>query len=607
MKKDLYTSRKHLLTGLFVLVWIAFALRLFSIQVIHDKYKKSSAYISIREQIIIPARGTIRDRNGEVLVYNESSYDLMVIAAEVKPFDTTLLCNILELDPLIVRQKIAEAMSDPYQKVNPFTLEKQIAPNRVGMLQEILFRFPGFYIQERSIRRYPMQIAAHTLGYIGEVNLKKTQEDSYYLSGDYTGISGIEKSYEEVLRGNKGVRKILKDKFNRNQGPYLGGREDVEAISGKDLYTTLDAELQAYGEMLMQNKVGSIVAIEPSTGEILVLVTSPGYDPNLLSGRERARNYNLLLNDKLKPLMNRALQAQYPPGSTFKIVNSLVGQQMGILTPETKYGCASGFHLGGLTVACHSHASPLDLSQSIQHSCNSYYCWAFRDMLEKSHYGSTKKAFDVWRSHALSFGLGTKFDSDLPYGYTGNIPSSAYFDKLHGKNRWKALTVISLAIGQGEVLTTPVQLANLAAVVANRGYYVTPHIIRAIGSKDSLNTTLMSKHYTTIRSALYAPVIKGMRDVVLAGTARNAAIDNIEVCGKTGTAQNPHGANHSLFIAFAPMNNPKIAIAVVVENAGFGSTWASPIASLIMEKYLNGKVERPELEERMKNGNLMNR
>lgn len=607
MKKDPYIKRKYFFKGLFILIWIALAARLFSIQILSDQYKKSSAVISIREHIIIPARGVIRDRNGKLLVVNEPVFDLMVIANEVKPFDTLMLCNILALDPLDVRERILKQMKDPYLRVNRFTLEKQISPERIGMLQEILFRFPGFYIQERTLRRYPMGIAAHTMGYIGEVNQQKIEEDSYYLSGDYIGISGIEKSYEEVLRGEKGIKKELKDKFNRNQGPYLGGQEDVEAIAGKDLYVSLDADLQAYGELLMKNKVGSVVAIEPASGEILALVTSPTYDPNLLSGRQRASNYNLLLNDRYKPLMNRALQAQYPPGSTFKIVNALIGEEMGALTSETRYGCAGGFHAGGLTVRCHGHPSPLNLAQSIQHSCNSYYCYAFRDMLERGNFKTTTEGFNAWREHALNFGLGTRFENDLPYSYKGNIPTAEYFDRFHGKGRWKALSVISLAIGQGEILTTPVQLANIAAIVANRGYYITPHMVKAIGHKDSLNKMLMARHETRIHAHHFDPVIRGMRDVVLAGTARNAHLESIAICGKTGTAQNPHGANHSLFIAFAPMENPKIAIAVIVENSGYGSTWASPIASLMIEKYLNGEVTRPEIETRMTNGNLLNR
>ncbi|HRZ41452.1 MAG TPA: penicillin-binding protein 2 [Bacteroidales bacterium] len=605
MKKDLHSSRKRVITIVFIVIWAAFVVRLFSIQVLNDKYKKSSATISIRQEIIIPSRGTILDRNGVVLVQNQKSYDLMAIPVEIKPFDTLMLCNILGIEPSVLSEMLRQAGSDPYRKVNPLLIEKQMLPERVSMLQEVLFRFPGFTIQERAIRNYPGGMAAHTLGYIGEVDLKKTLEDSYYISGDYIGISGIEKSYEEVLRGSKGVKKLLKDKFNRNQGPYLGGREDVEAISGKDLYLTLDARLQEYGEMLMQNKIGSIVAIEPSTGEILALVTSPTYDPNLLSGRTRAQNYQNLLEDRNKPLMNRALQAQYPPGSTFKIVNALIGQEMGILNPGTKYGCSAGFHMGSLTVGCHNHPSPLNLTQSIQHSCNAYYCWAQRDMLEKSGYPTIKAAYDVWRKHALSLGLGLRFDNDLPYGYKGNIPSSDYYDKLHGKGRWKALTVISISIGQGEVLTTPVQLANLAALVSNRGYYITPHMVRAIGSADSLNKPMMKRHQTSIHPQYFEPVIQGMRDVVLAGTARNAAIEGFAVCGKTGTAQNPHGPNHSLFIAFAPMENPKIAIAVIVENSGYGATWAAPIASLMMEKYLNGEVKRPDVETRMKNCNLM--
>ncbi|MFO7723803.1 MAG: penicillin-binding transpeptidase domain-containing protein, partial [Bacteroidales bacterium] len=536
MKKDLFSKRRIFFRVLFILVWAAFTIRLFSIQVLSDRYKISSANISIREEVMIPARGVIFDRNGKTLVQNLHSFDLMVTAVEVKAFDTLLLCEILDIDPLAVRDRIQENLKDPYLSVNPFPLDKQVTQERINMLKEILFRFPGFKIQERTLRDYPDSLAAHTLGYIGEVDLKKTQEDHYYLPGDYIGISGVEKSYEEILRGKKGISKILKDKFNRNQGPYLGGQEDIEAISGQDLFLSLDAELQKYGELLMQNKIGSIVALEPSSGEILALVTSPTYNPNRLSGRARAANYKILLEDTYKPLMNRALQAQYPPGSTFKIVNALIGEQMGVLNAETRYPCGGAFHLGGLTVRCHGHASPLDLSQSIQHSCNTYYCWAFRDMIDKNNFPSTRTGFEVWRHHALSFGLGTRFNSDLPYSYTGNIPTAEHYDKLHGKNRWKALSVISLAIGQGEILMTPVQLANLAAIVANKGHYYTPHIVKAIGDKDSLNKTMMKRYQTTIDEKWFEPVAKGMRDVVVAGTARNAHIDGIAVCGKTGTA-----------------------------------------------------------------------
>ena len=605
MKKDQYIGRRNLFKVLFIIVWVAFAVRLFSIQVLNDTYKRSSANISIYERVIIPARGSIYDRNGILLVYNEPVFDLMAVVSEFTEFDTLLLCNILDLDPEILKEKILENLSDPYKRVNPFIVERHITPDRIGMFQEIQFRFPGFSIQERTMRRYPMPIAAHTLGYIGEVNLQKTKDDTYYSSGDYIGVSGIERSYEEVLRGSKGVKKILRDKFNRRQGAYLGGSEDIAAVSGEDLYVSLDAELQAYGELLMQNKVGSIVALEPSSGEILALVTSPGYNPNLLTGRQRAEKYKELLEDKYRPLLNRALQAQYPPGSTFKIVNALIGAEMGILKPETRYSCGGAFHMGRLTVRCHGHPSPLNLSQSIQHSCNTYYCYAFRDMIDKNNFPSTKAGFEIWRNHAMSFGLGIKFDNDLPYSYAGNIPTSAHYDRLHGTDRWKALSIISLSIGQGEIVTTPVQLANIAAIVANRGYYITPHIVKAVGAIDNLNKPMMKRHETTVDPSHYDAIVKGMRDVVIAGTARNAHIDNIAVCGKTGTAQNPHGANHSLFIAFAPEENPKIAIAVVVENSGYGSTWASPIASLMIEKYLTREISRPELENRMKNGNLL--
>jgi len=579
-----------------------FVFRLFYIQVIDDHYKLNSDNISIRDQVVLPARGLIYDRNGELLVINAPTYDLMVIARDVTEIDTLEFCALLSITKEEFIERMNKIGSDPYTQLNPIVFEKQINEERIALFWEKQFRFPGFYILERTLRKYPSSIAAHTLGYIGEVNDKHIVADDYYKSGDYIGISGIEKSYEKSLRGKKGIRKILKDKFNREQGSFMNGKYDIQAVAGTDLYCSLDAKLQEYGELLMQNKKGSVVAIEPATGEILALVTSPTYDPNMLSGRNRAKNYVLLLEDEEKPLMNRALQAQYPPGSTFKVANALTGLQMGALTAKSRYSCAGGFHFGGLTVGCHGHASPLGISGSIQHSCNAWYCWAFRDMIDKNGYKNTTEGFNVWRNHIMSFGFGTTFGSDLPFEYTGNIPKPEYYDHYHGENRWKSLTVISLSIGQGEVLTTPVQLANLAAIVANRGYYYTPHIIQVKDPSDSLTKNFTERHYTTIDRAYFDPVVKGMRDVILAGTATNARIDSVTICGKTGTAQNPHGENHSIFIAFAPMDNPQIAIAVIVENAGYGSTWAAPIASLMAEKYIKGKVTRAWLEDRIKNG-----
>lgn len=603
--KDSYSKRKFFLLILTALVWIAFAVRLFVIQVVDDKYKLVADNTSIRNKVILPARGLIYDRNGVLMVSNERTYDLMVIAKEVVEPDTTELCWILGIKVEDFREKLKEASKTAYTRVKPFVFEKQVSKDRINILQEKIYKFPGFYIQERTLRNYPMPIAAHTLGYIGEVNLETVQSNPYYESGDYIGISGIERSYEEALRGKKGVHKILRDKFNVDQGSFMEGKYDIQAKAGMNLYASLDAELQAYGEQLLQNKIGSIVAIEPSSGEILAFVTSPTYDPNLLSGRDRAKNYYALMNDELKPLMNRALQAQYPPGSTFKIANALVGQQMGTLSENKRYSCHGGFHLGGLTVGCHAHISPVNLAQSIQHSCNAYYCWAFRDMIDKNDFANTKEGYNAWRDHILTFGFGQKFGNDLPFELKGLIPTTDYYDKIH-RGRWKALSVISLSIGQGEILTTPVQLANLAAIVANRGYYYTPHIIKAIGEPDSLNSKFLDRHYTSVDRQYYEAVVEGMRDVVLAGTARNAYIDSISICGKTGTAQNPHGDNHSLFIAFAPMDNPKIAIAVIVENAGYGTTWAAPIASLMVEKYLNRKVKREYLENHISNSKLIN-
>ncbi|MDT8309788.1 MAG: penicillin-binding transpeptidase domain-containing protein, partial [Bacteroidales bacterium] len=413
-------------------------------------------------------------------------------------------------------------------------------------------------------------------------------------------------SYEAILRGRKGVRKQLRDRYNRIKGSYMDGKYDVEARAGEDLYTSIDVELQLLGESLMQNKIGSIVAIEPSTGEILALVTSPTYDPNLLTGRQRNKMYAQLLLDDLNPLMHRALQGTYPPGSTFKVVNALIGEQMGVLYPEKKYSCAGAFRLGGLTVGCHSHYSPLNLAGSIQHSCNTYYCWAFRDMIDKNNFPDTRTGFNEWRRQVVSFGFGSSFVSDLPYMNPGTIPYAENYDNQHGKNRWSALSIISLAIGQGEITVTPVHLANLCAIIANKGYYYMPHIVKAVGAPEHLLQKYAPIH-TAIDPAYFDVIIEGMHLVTIAGTATNARIDSIEVCGKTGTAQNPHGENHSLFIAFAPKEGPKIAIAVVVENAGYGSTWAAPIASLMMEKYLKGAVKREYLIKYIENTTLLHK
>ncbi|MFC2100879.1 penicillin-binding protein 2 [Bacteroidota bacterium] len=605
MSKQSYSNRKYIILAIVFVIGFIFLLRLFYIQVIDNSYVLSARENVLRYITQYPARGLIYDRNGKLLVYNEATYDLMVVPNELSFFDTTELIHLLGIEKEQVIERFKKAKS--YSPFLPSIFEKQITKESYGYLQEKLYKFPGFFVQTRTIRKYPIPHAAHILGYIGEVSPAITESNKYYKPGDYIGISGIEKSYEEILKGNKGIKIVIRDNLNREKGSFQNGKYDTVSIAGYDLFTSLDADIQAYGEYLMQNKKGSIVAIEPGSGEILTLVSSPAYDPNLLVGRVRGENYLLLSHDSLKPLYNRALMAQYPPGSTFKIVMALVGQQEGVLFPSTLYSCQSGYHAGGLTVGCHVHASPLNLPNSIKNSCNAYYCRVFRSVIDNPKYSSTEKGFNAWRKHILSFGFGKRFNSDLPNELNGNIPTAAYYDKYHGNGRWKSLTIISLAIGQGEILFTPIQLANLAAITANKGYYYTPHIVKAIGEKNNLNKSFEEKNHTNIDPSYFDIVIEGMAGVVLpGGTARRGFIDGIEVCGKTGTAENPHGKDHSIFMAFAPKENPKIAIAVIVENTGdFGGTWAAPIASLMIEKYLTGTIKNKYKEERIVNANFL--
>jgi penicillin-binding protein 2 len=601
--KNTYSHRKYVIYIILGITGAVFIFRLLYIQVINDKYKLSASNNVLRYVTDYPARGLIYDRNGKLLVYNEATYDLMVIPRNIKNIDTTELCNLIDISKKIFIKKIKKICK--YSMYKPSVFEKQISKESSGYLQEKLYKFYGFYVQTRALRKYPLPVAAHTLGYISEVNQNIIEKDKYYKSGDYIGKSGIEKTYEKILRGQKGVKIKLVDVFNREKGSFQDGKYDTASIAGKNLYISIDAELQAYGELLMKNKKGSIVAIEPSTGEILALVSSPSYNPNLLVGRIRSKNYENLAHDKLKPLFNRALMAQYPPGSTFKPVEALVGQQMGVLSPETKYECHGGFHAGSITVHCHNHRSPLDLKEAIQYSCNTYFCKVFKAIINNSNFKTTQNAFNIWRKNILSFGLGKKFNNDLAYELSGNIPTAKYYDKYYGKNRWSYLTIISLSIGQGEIELTPLQLANVSAIIANRGYYYTPHILKDIGNKYNINKKYKEKHFTSIDTKYFDIVVEGMYLVVEAGTGRWIKMDSLSICGKTGTAQNPHGKDHSVFMAFAPKDNPKIAVSVIVENAGFGATWAAPIAGLVIEKYIYREVKRKNIEKRIMNCNLI--
>lgn len=600
---DAKNRRKVIIISLGAVMFI-YLCRLFYMQVIDDSYDIYAKQNALRILTEYPARGLIYDRNDSLLVYNEATYDLMCIFGQIKTFDTLELCNLLDLtyEDILVRLKKAKK-----QAYLPFIFEKQISKEDYGVLQEKLYKYAGFYVQSRTLRKYPNNTAAHTLGYIGEVSPERIEADNYYKMGDYIGISGLERYYEKTLRGTKGQRLVLVDVYNREHGSFKNGEMDVIPIPGQNMWISIDMTLQMYGEKLMQNKKGSIVAIEPSTGEILCLVTSPSYNPNLLVGRSRSSNYCNLLKDSINvPLFNRAIMAMYPPGSTFKLVNALIAEQEGFANPNTRFSCEHGYHYSGRVLGCHNHPSPLNLSGAVQHSCNAYFCKLFASMIDnRKKYHSTQEAYNTWQNYILKLGFGQKFGSDIPSELKGFIPTSEYFDKIYGKQGWRAQTIISMAIGQGEVSTTPLQMANLTAIIANKGFYYTPHFLKAINRKDSLSKEYSQPHDSGIDACYFDPVIKGMEDVVLAGTGRRATVPGIRVAGKTGTAENPHGANHSVFVSFAPVNSPKIALAVIVENSGAGGVWAASIAGLMIEYYLTRKITRPDVEEMILDANFI--
>jgi len=600
--KDRYANRKYFIMALVLLAAIILIARLFYIQIIDKTYRVSAANNALRPVTQYPARGLVYDRNGELIVYNQAAYDLLVIPVQTSAFDTVRFNQILGITMADFKARMKAAIS--YSRRAPSVFMKMISSETYALLQEELYRFPGFYVQARTLRKYTRPVAAHLLGYVGEVDNKLIAKDRYYRSGDYIGVSGLEKSYEEHLRGRKGVNIFLVDVHNNIKGSYADGRYDTVAVPGTNLWSTIDLTLQEYGERLMQNKTGSIVAIEPATGEILALVSSPTYDPALLVGRVRSENFSMLQADTVKPLFDRALMASYPPGSTFKIMNGLIGLQEEVIRPTSLFSCSNGYHAGSLTVGCHSHSSPLNLVQAVAQSCNAWFCNAFRNTLENPKYNSIQDAFDKWRDYLVAFGFGNKLGIDLSNELPGNIPARSYYDRYYGKDRWKALTVISLAIGQGEIGATPLQMANMAAVIANRGSFYIPHVVKKIGDNGAPSPLYTQKYITGISPENFEPVIEGMEGAVNGGpgsTARGARLDSIIICGKTGTAQNPHGKDHSIFVAFAPKDTPQIAIAVYVENAGFGSTFAAPIASLLIEKYLTGEVKRAYLEDHVLN------
>lgn len=600
MINDQHYRRRYVISGLAIGVVLIYLIRLFTLQIIDQSTRDQSYKNALIRQTIYPSRGLIYDRNGELLVFNQPIYEVTIVLREMgKDFDTLALCNVLD----ITRETFDERMSEIRdRKRNPgfstYThqvLLSQLSKKDIAFLQEQKDLFPGVYIRKRTLRDYTYNAAGHVLGSVGEVNQKDIQNDPYYQSGDYSGRDGIEKTYDKQLRGKKGVEVIMRDSKGRIQGSYKNGEMDEEAEAGENLTLTLDIQLQMLAEQMLQGKIGSVVAIEPETGEILAMVSNPAWNPQLLVGRERSKNYNMLLNDKTKPLMNRATQAMYPPGSTFKTIQTLVCLQDKGITPNTQYPCSGP---SSSPIRCtHHHGSPVSLESAIEQSCNPYFWCAFRDMLQKDGFGKDNNLFrnryNIWRNHVMEFGLGQRFvDSDVRDQRGGQIPSSEYYDKAYGKTGWKAITIRSLSIGQGEILLTPLQLANQAAAIANEGYYITPHLLK--------NDTMKSKiHKINIDQQYFEIVKSGMHRVMTNGTGRHYNIDSLQMCGKTGTVQNPHGRDHAIFIGFAPMENPKIAVAVAVENAGFGATWAAPVASLMIEQYLTDTITRKILYQKM--------
>lgn len=596
-------SRKFIVIVTVMLILAAvYLVKLFSLQVVSKDYAEAAKNNALRQITEHPDRGLIYDRNDSLLVFNDAAYDLMVVPKELRTFDTLDLCRILDITKEELEVRIEKASA--YSKIIPSLFAQQMSKEDYGYLQEKMFKFPGFFVQTRTLRSYPEAVAAHILGYVGEVSEQTMEDDPYYKMGDYIGISGIEKAYEAELRGVKGQRVVLVDVNNREIGSYHNGEEDVKAVPGTPLWSTLDLRLQRYGEQLMQNKRGSIVAIEPKTGEILCIVSSPGYDPNLLVGKDRSKNYRMLLMDSIrKPLFNRALQAMYPPGSTFKLANGLIAQEEGVLTANTIYPCPGGYQVGSHKIGCH-HGGPTNLMSAVQHSCNTYFCKAFYNVISnKSKYKTIQQGYTAWRDRIMKLGFGTTFDTDLPYEKKGILPSADYFDRVY-LGHWNGNSVVSMGIGQGEVCVTPIQMANMLAIIANRGYYVRPHVIKAIGTKDHLNTQYMDKVNVDIKPQYFDPIIEGMELAATAGTARGAQIEGIRVAGKTGTAQNPHGRDHSVFALIAPVDDPQIVVFCLVENGGWGASVACPIASLIAELYLTGEVKRTAVEENMLNLSL---
>ena len=579
-----------------------FIARLFYIQLIDERYTLNAANNAQRIEKVFAPRGVMLDRNGQVMASNQIAYDVEATPRLMKDVDTVRLAFLLgeEVD----RLKRSLRKAKVYSPFRPSAILRGLTANDYARIQEEISFYPGIQLRRRILRKYITPTGGNVLGYVSEVNDYLLSKKPEYEMGDYIGISGIEASYEENLRGRAGRRYITVDNLNRDVGPLQGGKYDQKPVPGENLTLTLDATLQAYGELLMSGKRGSIVAIEPQTGEILALVSAPNYDPNALVGRYRSRNYSRLYTDSInKPLYDRGILAEYPPGSPFKVLNALIALQEGVVSPATQYTCIDGYHFGRLHVGCHCKAGTLDLRGSISKSCNNYHCQILKKTLDK--YPTASQGVDQWNKHVTSFGLGQFLGVDLPTGRKGFVPNGAYYNRVYRTDRWKSPTVISLAIGQGELVVTPIQLANVAAAMANRGYWYTPHVVRQVGSNPVDPEIFHFKHMTTIDPEHFDVIIQGMADVFESGTARASRLEGLPMAGKTGTAENPHGQDHSIFMAFAPVDNPKIALAIIVENGYWGSRWAAPIASLMMEQYIHGQISRPALEKTMVEGSLV--
>ncbi|MCI5507042.1 MAG: penicillin-binding protein 2 [Prevotella sp.] len=586
-------NRKYVIGGVAIFIVVVYIIRLFTLQIMSDDYKKNADSNAFLKKIDYPSRGVITDRNGKLLVFNQPSYDIMVVMNEAKGrLDTLDFCQTLgitreEFDKRM--ETIKDRSKNPgYSRFTQQLFISQLSDKDFSIFHEKIFRYPGFYIQRRSIRQYQYPVAAHVLGDVAEVSPADIEEDDYYQPGDYIGKLGVERKYEKQLRGEKGVQILLRDAHGRIQGSYMNGALDKRPVPGKNLTLGIDYDLQALGERLMEGKIGSIVAIEPTTGEVLCMVSSPNYDPRIMVGRARSKNHRRLSTDPMKPLLNRSIMGQYPPGSTFKTTQGLTYLSEGIINPSTPFGCSHGFYFRGLHVGCHGHASPLSIVPALSTSCNAFFCWGLYYMIgNRSKYGSVQNAMNTWRDYMVSMGFGYKLGIDLPGEKRGLIPNAEFYDKAY-RGSWNGLTIISISIGQGEVNATPLQIANLGATIANRGYFYVPHVVRKVQG-EPLDTTYTTRHYTKATKKAYDYVVEGMRASVLGGTCRALAKYDFMACGKTGTAQN-RGHDHSVFMGFAPMNNPKIAVAVYVENGGWGADYGVPLGGLIMEQYIHGKL-----------------